>query len=129
MDQSEILPIVIIFVFYLIIIILILSAVDMKNLYSVTIGFIGITVLIIILLIFIYNSTNNAQFPTIETKKLNAEEIINIALIHNILINKGLKLEHLENNKKEFINLCITHKFSLDDEKIMHIFNTINNLN
>ena len=81
------------------------------------------------LLILLYAGINAAQFPTIETKKLNAEEIINVALIHNILINKGLKLEHLENKKKEFINLCITHKFSLDDEKIEHIFNTINNLN
>lgn len=129
MEQSEILPIIIMTILYLILIIFILSIVNMNNVYNVMLCYIAIIFLIIILLIFIYNTTKNAQFPTIETKKLNAEEIINVALIHNILMNKGLKLEHLENNKKEFINLCISHKFSLDDDKITDIYNNINNLN
>lgn len=129
MDQSEILTIVIMFVLYLILIIFILSIVNMNNVYSVMLCYITIILLIIILLIFIYNRTNSVQFPTIENKKMNAEEIINVALIHNILINKGIKLEHLENSKKEFINLCIKYKFSFDDDKITDIYNNINNLN
>lgn len=129
MDQSQSLPIVIIFVIYITLIIFILNLVNFANVYSVIIFFTFILIILITLLLILYTEINAAQFPTIETKKLNAEEAVNIALIHNILIKKGLKLEQLENNKKEFVNLCITHKFSFDDEKIMHIFNTLNNIN
>lgn len=128
MEQSEFFPIVIIFIFYLVMIILALSVFDMTNVYGATIAYIFITFFLILLLITLYFGIDARQFPTIETKKLNAEEIINVALIHNILTLKGLKPEHLEKNKKEFINLCITHKFSLDDEKISLIFDKINDL-
>ena len=130
MDQSQIWFIMIIFIFYLLLIIFILMGINPgNNIYIITVDYIIILVILALLLVFLYIEVNNAQFPTIATKKLNSEEVLNTVLIHNILINKGLKSEYLEKSKTEFINLCIEHKFSLEEDKIMHIFDTITNLN
>lgn len=96
--------------------------------YDVVVGFTFITILLILLLLFLYRTINAAQFPTIETKKLNPDEIINVVLIHNILIKKGIHVEHLQENKTMLINLCIKNKFSLEEDDINILYNALNTI-
>jgi predicted neutral ceramidase superfamily lipid hydrolase len=130
MNEEDIAPILILFVVYLLVIIYIFNFTNKYATYPniFVLGYVAILFLLILMLIALYIMINNAQFPTIETKKLKSQEIIDTILIHNLLVNKGLDSKQLEKNHSKFLNLCIKHKFSLDDDKITDIFNNLNEL-